>query len=500
MPALVGPHLDALATELAGPTAGRVARTRLQLGALAGRLVHPGGLTAASRHAGAEPWSTGRARPYAESTLRLRAGAWGAAGGAAAVARHVEAQVERAVRTAGGAVAHTDMFDQVLYTKKPAHAAPIGSLGNRLLAATYFGLTMVRPDGGPPLLDHVSWHKPAAPLVDALYALHANARRAAWLTAYVRRHTWDRGGNGRAVLQWARDHDIPYLTLARGTVYLSSQRRPTATTATQLPIFVRKDVGLGAPSLRPDGTARTPRVVIFPARPAAGAACKKAIRYRTNAELTAAEIATMDTVYKARWPEMENGIKALVAVGFGANRERSLALTTSRGTDGKRARLAQRARELTTEIEALRREPPKAPVRRKLATRAKRQRAIQRQMAVSAAAPLTKGARESTRGELLSKYLTALLYNALALLLCRSPLEAVRAMTPALVRELLLGQPAFAVLTTETLTLWIEVTPDARARPLQRELVKLFEAAQLARVGGRVLRLRLRQDTEGIRG
>ncbi len=498
----MGATLDAIAPALAGPDVAPAvrARTRVQLGALVGRLLQPGGLTWATRHAGAEPWATGRARPYAESTLRLRAGAWGAAGGAVVVARHVEAQVAAAVADTRGAVAHTDMFDQVLYTKKPAHAAPIGALGNRILGATYFGLTMVRPDGGPALLYHISWHKPAAPLVDALQALHADAHRAAWLTAHVRLHTWDRGGNGRAVLQWARDLDIPYLTLATGTVYLSSQRRPTHVTATGLPVFVRKDVGLGPKSLRPDGTARTPRVIIFPTRPSAGDACKTAIRYRTHAALTAAEITALDTVYKARWPEMENGIKALVAVGFGANRERSLILTTSRGTDGQRARLTKRHEALTTEITALRREPPRAPVRAKLATRTKRQRVVRRKVATLDAAPLTKGARAPTRSELLSKYLTALLYNALALLLSRSALHAVRAMTPAMVRELLLGQPALAVLSAETLTLWLEVTPDTRQRPFQLELIRLFNAAPLALVGGRTVRLRLRQDTERTQG
>jgi hypothetical protein len=103
------------------------------------------------------------------------------------------------------------------------------------------------------------------------------------------------------------------------------------------------------------------------------------------------------------------------------------------------------------------------------------------------------------RGELLCKYLTALLYNALVLLLSRSALPAVRAMTPHSVRALLLGQPAIAVFTADTLTLWIERTRDARERALQEELVRLFADAPLAPVGGRILRLRLQNDTERIR-
>ena len=55
-----------------------------------------------------------------------------------AVEASVEQAVEQAVAASGTkAVAYTDMFDQVYWTKKPACAAPIGGRGNRLLAARF---------------------------------------------------------------------------------------------------------------------------------------------------------------------------------------------------------------------------------------------------------------------------------------------------------------------------------------------------------------------------
>jgi len=70
------------------------------------------------------------------------------------LAQHLQAQVENAVAASGGeqAMAFTDMFDQPFFTKKPAHAGPIGRLGNRILGATCWGMTFVRlPNGGPSL-------------------------------------------------------------------------------------------------------------------------------------------------------------------------------------------------------------------------------------------------------------------------------------------------------------------------------------------------------------
>src|SRR5262249_55428726 len=158
---------------------------------------------AGARHAGAEPIWTGRDRPYDESTLRKGARQLAQHGGTECLARVVEETVERAVAESGAkAVAYTDMFDQVYWTKEPSHAAPIASRGNRLLAATYFGMSFVRPENGPALAYHVSWHKPASPLQDGLEALCAAPRRAEWLTENVRLHIWDRGGSGRPTLRW----------------------------------------------------------------------------------------------------------------------------------------------------------------------------------------------------------------------------------------------------------------------------------------------------------
>ena len=196
------------------------------LGALVGRLMSPGGWVAGERHAGAEPIWTGRARPYEESTLRKHARQLARRGGTDVVAAAVEAQVHEAVAASGSrAVAYTDMFDQVLWTKKPAYAAPIGNRGNRLLAATYFGLTFVRPNKGPALAYHVSWHKPASPLQDALEALHSTRRRKTWLSAKIQHHIWDRGGSGLPTLRWAAARRIPYLTVSRGSTLFTRYRR-----------------------------------------------------------------------------------------------------------------------------------------------------------------------------------------------------------------------------------------------------------------------------------
>jgi hypothetical protein len=131
------------------PPAGDAASIALHLESLVGRLMPSDGWAAGERHAGAEPILTGRRRPYDESTLRKRARAMAQHGGTDLVARAVEASVEQAVAESGTrAVAYTDMFDQVYWTKKPAYAAPIGNRGNRLLGATYFGMTFVQPSHG----------------------------------------------------------------------------------------------------------------------------------------------------------------------------------------------------------------------------------------------------------------------------------------------------------------------------------------------------------------
>jgi hypothetical protein len=67
------------------------------------------------------------------------------------------------------------------------------------------------------------------------------------------------------------------------------------------------------------GNATEARVVVFPADPSAGIEDGRALRCRTAAALSDAEICNLDTVYKMCWPANENPIKALEAVGFDRN-------------------------------------------------------------------------------------------------------------------------------------------------------------------------------------
>ena len=214
------------------------------LDALVGRLMPSGTWETGARHAGAEPIWTGRGRPYDESTLRKRAHEFADHGATERVAQAIEASVGAAVEESGAkAVAYTDMFDQVYWTKEPAYAGPIGNRGNRLLAATYFGLTFVRPSGAPALAYSVSWHKPASPLQDALEALHAEPRRSEWLTHHIDLHIWDRGGSGRPTLSWALVHGIPYLTLGKkATRWTRYRGAPRVHTRRRVPVFTRRDV------------------------------------------------------------------------------------------------------------------------------------------------------------------------------------------------------------------------------------------------------------------
>ena len=462
-----------------------------KLAAACGRLLYPGGLTAATRHAGAEPCVTGRARPYDESMLRRDLKAMAALGATAVVERAVEEQVERAVGTAAhSAVAHTDMFDQPYFTKAPTHAGPIGALNNKMLAAVYFGVTTVRPDGGPVLLFHLSWHKPATPLCAAVEDLHASPSRHAWLTQHLRRHTWDRGGNGLPLRKYAHAQQIPYLTMANGWVYLSSQGAPFAQTLDQQPVFVRRDVRMGhGPSTALDAG---PRVVIFPAYPKQGAACVRGLRYLTNGALVGDEVLRMDEVCKARWPQMENPLKALVAIGFRVNRDRCLVLAASRGTDGKIERLQAKDDALATEIDTLCRKEPSRRVFAKIETRMRRQEKMREQIDALKAEPLTKKVRPATGLELLCKYLQLLLYNALALLLTRSALATVRMLTPAKVRDLLWGRPAQVDVELGKVTLWVDPVIEARQLRLQKELIHLFNDASL-KIRGAKVRLCLAQ-------
>jgi hypothetical protein len=362
----------------------------------------------------------------------------------------------------------------------------------------YFALTFVRVGGeqGPLLAYHVSWHKPATPLAVGIKTLYADPGRHVWLIANLRLHTWDRGGNGAPLLGWAAMEKIPYLTVANGSVYISAQRsKPVVRTSLGVPVFVVRDVRLPA---RGDGSP-VPRIIVFPARPEKGAAGKRALRFPTNAELPEGELATVNDVYKTRWPDMENQIKALIASGFGVNRDRTLKLTTSRGVDGKVERAIEHEAELMDQFEAVRQQPMTAKNFDKALRVVAKVGKEQSKRAALEALPLTKGAREAGHGELLCKTVMLMMYNALAVLLASSPLPAVRAMTPARVRDLLLGQPALVSMEGRRLTVWVEALADVEQRRLQAEVVRLFnELGRLRLTGYDAVAIRL-VERRGIR-
>lgn len=489
LPALMQPELAGLATEISQNAGAPQSAPMLgmQLGVLASRLLFKGGWAAAGRHAGAEPLWTGRSHPYDESTVRRLVRTLSNQGATALVADRLRAQVEHVVGASGQpAIAFSDVFDQEFYTKKPAHAGPIGRLGKRILGASYWGLTFVQPVDGPSLAYHVSGHKPASPLLDALVDLYADAERSAWLRNHIRIHNWDRGGNGRKVLLWAAEHRIPYLTIGGKTTRWNQYSNASLFTAEMMPVHIR--------SVPDDPSAEHaeefPQVrVIFPAHPEKGEACTKALVYLTAASLTEAELMTMDVVYKQRWPMMENQIKAALAMGFGINRDRRQELTTSRGDDGKLAGLASREVELRREIDGM---PARtAGEKRKVQTRRRRLRKVRSQQKTLKNKPLVKHARVLTAGETLCKNLMLLVLNTLALALHQSSFTQLRTMSPALVRDLLLARPAIACVENEHVTLWVEPVSAASQRRLQADLLQLFDDKRL-RIGGRTLRLRLR--------
>jgi hypothetical protein len=498
--ALLAEPLAQIAAQMAeqADAPGDASVIEMHLGALAGRLMNPGGWMAGERRAGAEPIWTGRHRPYDESTLRKHARELAQRGGTDIVARAIEAYVERAVAASGEkATAYTDIFDQVYWTKEPAYAAPIGSLGNRLLAATYFGLTFVRPDKGPVLAYHVSWHKPASPLQDALEVLHAEPRRAMWMTAAIRRHIWDRGGSGLPTLRWASARRIPYLTVTRGSTRWTLYRRPAQVyTRRRLPVFVKRDAAVTRGRrgrARPEPSA-TPQEVIFPAHPDRGRRSTKALRYRTGAPLSKDELRQVDRVYKTRWPSNENPIKALVAVGFDRNLDRGLTPTTSRGTDGRQARLEAREQVLHDKLETFK--PTTVPQAIRQARPLVRQKAAcAKERAEIAALPKDRGARMPTGAEPLCKNLMLLMYNVLAVLLMRSPVTTVQTMSPLRVHELLLGRSMLACLDKHGTTLWIDPVTNTSERVLQEELVRLFNEQALS-LSERRLYLRLHDPPE----
>ncbi len=455
--------------------------------------MNPGGWVAGARRSSAEPIGTGRSRPYDESTLRKQARVLARRGATEFAARVVEATVEQAVAASRAkADAYTDMFDQVYWTKKLAYAAPIGSRGNRLLAATYFGTTFVRPKHGPVLAYHLSWHKPASPLQDGLEDLHAGRRRARWLRARIRRHVWDRGGCGRPTRRWALARHIPYLTVSKkSTHWTRFHGAPRVYARAKVPVFVRPDTKVARGS--PEGAK--PQEVIFPAHPSKGRASTKALRYLTGAPLTKAELRKLDRVYKTRWPSNENPIKALVAVGFDRNLDRGLTPTTSRGTDGDLARLEAREQRLRHKIAAF--NPSTVPEAiRKARPLFREKQACADKRAELAAIPKDKGARMPTGAEPLCKNLMLLMYNVLALLLWASPRKEVRYMSIGRVQELLLSRCFLAYPDKQGMTLWIDPVSDTSEHVLQEELVRLLNEASLSLRGQR-LYLRLLDPPRG---
>jgi hypothetical protein len=210
--------------------------------------------------------------------------------------------------------------------------------------------------------------------------------------------------------------------------------------------------------------------------------------------LSKPELRTLDQVYKTRWPRNENVIKALVAVGFDRNLDRGLTLTTSRGTDGRAARLQERERALGQKLTAF--HPTTIPQAvRQARSLLRQQRACAKEREEIAAIPRDKGARMNQGAELLCKNLMLLIYNRLMLLLARSRLKDVRTMTPARIHELLLGRGMLACAEDQATTLWVEPMPSRTERIFQEELVRLFDGQALS-LRGHPLRLRIRDPVE----
>jgi hypothetical protein len=475
LPALIARELAGIARDhhAAHPAGPAAAKLATWLGALVPRVMYPGSWAEAARHACAEPLVTGRTRVYDASTLRQVAARLDAEGCADRVAAAVWDQVATAVRAADDAViAYTDMFDQPYYTKKLAHAAPIGRLGNRILAATYFGLTTIALPHGPTLVAHLSWHKPAAPLRDALEDLVADDARLAWWHDHVRLHIVDRGANGDPVLGWCWGWEIPYLTIGRQRADLWRFRAPTAQTDQGLPIVVR-------PDRRLDGTVEDgPWEIVVPATPDDPAATR-GLRFRSAVDLTGEDLAGLNALYKSRWPSMENEIKALIARGFDRNRTRALDLTTSRGVDGDVARLQEREDALLTQLHALNEAPPSGRNLDRMLKTAQTVEDVRAAQARTQGAATLKHARPEGGAEWLGKWLHLLTHNALALALYTSADEDVRTMSPALVFDLLLGQAALTRLAPGHLTMWVEAVGSAADRRHQANLIEVFNKLRL---------------------
>ncbi len=201
-------------------------------------------------------------------------------------------------------------------------------------APYHFGLTTVRLPAGPTLFVHLSWHKPASPLRDALEDLLDDEQRLRWWQRHVRLHVWDRDANGAAVLAWA---------LGDGASVpddRSDARRPLALPLAHeaqragFPIVVRTDRRLDSDA------DNGPWEVVVPAD-AKVPDERRGIRFRAGVAPAETDLSALNALYKSRWPSMENEIKALQSRGFGRNRTRRLERTTRRGADGQLERLRE---------------------------------------------------------------------------------------------------------------------------------------------------------------
>jgi hypothetical protein len=468
-----------------GPSAARIEGW---LGALVPRAMCPGGWTQAARLAGAEPLVTGRVRAYDESTLRRAADRLDAAGCSARVAQAMWCQVDRAVNASGEEViAYTDMFDQPYYTKKLAHAAPIGRLGNRLLAGVYFGVTTVALANGPTLFLHLSWHKPAAPLHDGLVDLLADPARLAWWHEHVWSHIWDRGGNGDRTLALAWAWEIPYLTISPKSADLWRFHAATMHAEDGRPLVFRPDPRLGG--TLEDG----PWEAIVPASPDKPES-ERGIRFRSAIEFGEEELRGLTVFYKSRWPEMENQLKAVIARGFGRNRTRSLEMTTSRGVDGAVERAREQEIDQLAVLKSLTEEAPSGKnITMVLKTARKIEDARRAGIAALEGATL-KNARTAGGSERLAKQLHLLTHNALTIALHGSDDEEVRVMDPNTVFALLLDRPAVTCIENGRLTMWVEAIGGAADRRRQAALVETFNGIGL-RCRGCAVTIRMRRDT-----
>lgn len=503
LPALLRSELDSIATAIVSSNARALRHPRRRLDALCGRLLY-GPWTHGPRNSNLETCVCFRDRPFDESSVRRFARALHERGATDVAAQRLASQVHQALRGAADVHGYTDMFDQVFWSKTPMHAGPIGARNKKLLAGTWFGMTFVRSGDGPTLGYALSWHKPATPLLDAVQALHDDPVRHRWLCNHIDVHILDRGTQGTAVLDQLVQLGVPYLTPERCSTSWARFRSPsTLRTQQGVAIHVRRDDRVRSTAARRrQSRLGTARRIVFPARPERGEHDRRAIAYRTSARLSDTQIQHLDRVYKARWPNNENAIKALLAVGFGRNLERSKRASPSRGQDTKAQRWRERVARSDQAIGSLMNQRACDVGRAYLKlerVRERRVRSLRRQERTNAAEQ--RQVRVAEKGELLCKHLMLLLHNQVQLVLVKSERRSVRAMTLARVRDLMLMRPATASRLGDTLTLTFDPCSSGADRIDQAELVRLFAAEQLTVAGARIsMRIRdLSADLQPMR-